>query len=138
MQFLVDAQLPPALATWLIGQGHTALHVFDLGLGRANDRTIWDRAVKDGAVIVTKDEDFAVRKALENVGPKVVWVRFGNTTRPAAPPHHQEGKSDRQHKETLVYRARVEIRSVPRESSGPDSHPASPVGHRESSCSAAH
>lgn len=35
-----------------------------------------------GAIIVTKDEDFAVRKALEEHGPRIVWVRFGNTTKP--------------------------------------------------------
>jgi predicted nuclease of predicted toxin-antitoxin system len=37
MQFLIDAQLPPALARWLVGQGHTASHVLDLGLERADD-----------------------------------------------------------------------------------------------------
>ena len=82
MHFLVDAQLPPALAKWLIGRGHVAAHVFELGLERADDRSIWDRALEIGAVIVTKDEDFAIRKVLEKAGPRVVWVRFGNTTRP--------------------------------------------------------
>jgi predicted nuclease of predicted toxin-antitoxin system len=82
MLFLVDAQLPPALAKWLIGQGHSASHVLDLGLERADDRAIWKRAIELGAVILTKDEDFAVRKVLEREGPPVVWVRFGNTTRP--------------------------------------------------------
>jgi predicted nuclease of predicted toxin-antitoxin system len=33
-----------------------------------------------GAVIITKDEDFVVRKMLES-GPAVVWVRIGNTRR---------------------------------------------------------
>lgn len=32
MNFLVDAQLPPALARWIAGQGHGAVHVFDLAL----------------------------------------------------------------------------------------------------------
>ena len=79
--FLVDAQLPPALAKWLISQGHAASHVLDLGLERADDRAIWNRAIEIGAVILTKDEDFAVRVVLEPGGPSVVWVRFGNTTR---------------------------------------------------------
>jgi predicted nuclease of predicted toxin-antitoxin system len=30
MRFLVDAQLPPALANWLAAQGHDAAHVADL------------------------------------------------------------------------------------------------------------
>jgi predicted nuclease of predicted toxin-antitoxin system len=76
MHFLVDAQLPPALAKWFVGQGHAGTHVTDLGLERANDRLIWARAIELGAVIVTKDEDFAVRRALESNGPAIVWVRF--------------------------------------------------------------
>jgi predicted nuclease of predicted toxin-antitoxin system len=81
MRFLIDAQLPPALARWLSDEGHPATHVVDVNLERADDRTIWDRAIEIGAVIVTKDEDFAVRKIFEEAGPAIVWVRFGNTTR---------------------------------------------------------
>ncbi|HEY6356725.1 MAG TPA: DUF5615 family PIN-like protein [Vicinamibacterales bacterium] len=81
MRFLIDAQLPPGLARWLVGQGHTAEHVFDLGLGRANDRTVWARASTDEAVIVSKDEDFVILQQTEAEGPALVWVRFGNTTR---------------------------------------------------------
>jgi len=35
MQFLVDAQLPPALARWLVGHGHDATHVVDHGIETA-------------------------------------------------------------------------------------------------------
>jgi predicted nuclease of predicted toxin-antitoxin system len=34
MRFLVDAQLPPALAQWLASHGHDAMHVTDLGCNR--------------------------------------------------------------------------------------------------------
>jgi predicted nuclease of predicted toxin-antitoxin system len=81
MRFLVDAQLPPALARWLEERGHTAEHVVDSGLATADDRVIWDHAVETGAVIITKDEDFAIRRVLASEGPAVVWVRRGNTTR---------------------------------------------------------
>jgi predicted nuclease of predicted toxin-antitoxin system len=30
---------------------------------------------------VTKDEEFALLKAIEPEGPKVVWIRLGNTRR---------------------------------------------------------
>ncbi len=83
MRFLVDAQLPPALARWLVGQGHEATHVFDFGLAAADDRIIWQRAADTGAVIVTKDEDFALRRTLEETGPAVVWLRLGNTRKNA-------------------------------------------------------
>lgn len=79
MRWLVDAQLPPALATWLMAQGHTAEHVFDVGLCRASDAEIWKRATDTGAVIVSKDEDFSLRVQLEEAGPQVIWVRYGNT-----------------------------------------------------------
>lgn len=31
------------------------------------------------AVVISKDEDFAQRKALESGGPPIVWVRVPNT-----------------------------------------------------------
>lgn len=80
MRFLVDAQLPPALARWLAERGHPAEHVFDLGMAGADDRDIWAYAARVGAVIVTKDEDFAERRARAD-GPAVVWIRVGNTSR---------------------------------------------------------
>jgi len=79
MRFLVDAQLPPALARWLTAAGHEAEHVGDIGLGGAGDHAIWSYALASGAVIVSKDEDFAQRKTLANGGPQIVWLRVPNT-----------------------------------------------------------
>jgi predicted nuclease of predicted toxin-antitoxin system len=81
MRFLVDAQLPPALARWLAAEGHEAEHVSDCGLSGAADPAIWDHAASVDAVIVTKDEDFAQRKTLDREGPRVVWIRLPNTRR---------------------------------------------------------
>ena len=80
MRFLVDAQLLPALARQLESQGHKAEHVADLGLERAADPRVRARAAESGAVVVTKDEDFAVHQLLHG-GPSIVWVRIGNTRR---------------------------------------------------------
>jgi predicted nuclease of predicted toxin-antitoxin system len=80
LRFLVDAQLPPALARQIETLGHTASHVCDCGLATASDDAIRAYAAKIGAVIVTKDEDFVVRRVLHQ-GPAVVWVRIGNTRR---------------------------------------------------------
>jgi predicted nuclease of predicted toxin-antitoxin system len=71
MRFIVDAQLPPALARSLTAKGHEAEHVADRGLHAASDNAIWDFAMQEGAVIVTKDEDFAQRKAQADSGPAV-------------------------------------------------------------------
>ena len=81
MRFLVDAQLPPALARWFVAKGHEAEHVGDRGMQAASDTAIWDHALASAAVIVTKDEDFAQRKVLTAAGPVVVWIRLPNTRR---------------------------------------------------------
>jgi predicted nuclease of predicted toxin-antitoxin system len=80
VKFLVDAQLPPALVSWLQEAGHDAAHVEDVGLREANDGVIWAHALRTGAIIVTKDEDFAARSVREATGPVIVWLRVGNTT----------------------------------------------------------
>ena len=80
MKFLVDAQLPPALALWLRQAGHEAEHVEEVGLRTADDSVIWALALRTGAVIMTKDEDFAARSVRDSSGPVIVWLRIGNTT----------------------------------------------------------
>ncbi len=64
MKFLVDAQLPPALARWLREAGHEAQAVRDAGLLEAEDGAIWNHALAIGAAIITKDEDFSQRVRL--------------------------------------------------------------------------
>ncbi|MGP0058995.1 MAG: DUF5615 family PIN-like protein [Beijerinckiaceae bacterium] len=81
MKFLVDANLPPALARWLASEGHEAQHVSDLGMAAMSDREIWRRARDMDACIVTKDEDFVLLHALDRAGPPIVWIRIGNAVR---------------------------------------------------------
>lgn len=80
MKFLIDAQLPPALAHWLREAGHEAEHVETLGLRDSNDGAIWAYALQHSAVIMTKDEDFPVRSKQTATAPAIVWLRVGNTT----------------------------------------------------------
>lgn len=81
MRFLVDTNLPPALADWLKSQGHEAEHSSAIGLASVSDRRIWDHALAVGASIVTKDEDFVLLKTNDPSGPQIVWIRVGNATR---------------------------------------------------------
>lgn len=83
MKFLVDAQLPPALAQWLRDAGHEAQAVREVGLREAEDSAIWQHAQAEGRVIVTKDEDFAQRAQSLAAGPVIVWLRIGNTSNAA-------------------------------------------------------
>lgn len=78
MRFLIDAQLPPALARFIESAGHECQHVVEVGLIDADDGPIWIYANANRAAIVTKDEDFATRKAARSGGPAVVWLRVGN------------------------------------------------------------
>lgn len=78
MRFLVDAQLPPALARFLSDAGHQAEHVYDIGMAAASDREIWGYAHQNRAVIITKDEDFVSLVSVQSETPSVIWVRVGN------------------------------------------------------------
>jgi predicted nuclease of predicted toxin-antitoxin system len=79
VRLLIDAQLPPRLARALSDLGHEATHVAEFGLAAATDAAIWQAAVKRSAILVTKDQDFAVARAAAGEGPAIVWIRIGNT-----------------------------------------------------------
>ena len=83
MRFLIDAQLPPALARLLTARGHHADHVTDITRGDATDGELWNYAVDHDAVLVTKDEDFPAMMLITRPAPPVVWIRVGNTRRRA-------------------------------------------------------
>ena len=83
MRFLLDTQLPEVLVPWLRDRGHEAEHVFDVGLARDKDNPVWHYAQAHGAVIVTKDEDFAEWVRRGRPGPQVLWLRIGNSSKRA-------------------------------------------------------
>jgi predicted nuclease of predicted toxin-antitoxin system len=73
--------LAAALARWLSEHGHEAEHVADRNMDAASDTVIWDHALATGAVIITKDENFAQRRLLAKSAPRFVWIRLPNTRR---------------------------------------------------------
>ena len=81
MRFLVDAQLPPALARFLASLGEEAIHVLDAGLLEADDGEIWTFALENDWVIITKDDDFQFRASVSKQHPRIVWVRVGNCSK---------------------------------------------------------
>lgn len=82
MRFIVDQQLPPLLAERLRARGLDAIHVRELGLSGASDTEIWSEARRDGAVVISRDEDFVARTRRPG-GARLVWVRLGNSSNPA-------------------------------------------------------
>ncbi len=84
MIFLIDNQLPIALARFVSSSGYECVHVRDVALDFADDRAIWAYAKNLGQVIVTKDEDFqAMANRQGTIPPQVVWVRLGNCRKDA-------------------------------------------------------
>ena len=79
-KLLIDAQLPPAFVRAIAQQGHPVEHVLDIGLLQASDDAIWQYAEASGAILITKDEDFAERSVRATESPLIVWLRVGNTT----------------------------------------------------------
>ena len=60
MNFLVDNQLPPALARFIQTEFNSqAIHVIDVGLRDASDAEIWRYVSTTNSILISKDEDFA-------------------------------------------------------------------------------
>lgn len=78
MKFLVDHQLPPALARLLESEGHVAQHVRDVNLKEADDSIVWRYAVEREMVVISKDEDFYFLALSPSSSGKFVWVKIGN------------------------------------------------------------
>jgi predicted nuclease of predicted toxin-antitoxin system len=57
-----------------------SLHVRDVGLAQADDRTIWQYARDHGFAIVTLDSDFYDMSLIHSSPPKVVWLRSADTS----------------------------------------------------------
>ncbi len=77
----IDAQLSPALSRWFRDTlGIEAVAVAELGLRDATDRAIFTAARQAGAVVLTKDRDFAALLEQHGPPPQVVWVTCGNTS----------------------------------------------------------
>ena len=77
MRFLIDMNLPPALAGRLRAEGHDAIHVLDAGYRDLADREIFQRAAEDRRVVVTFDLDFGeIAGVTTRSGSGVVLLRL--------------------------------------------------------------
>ena len=77
MRFLADAGVSPKTVEFLKQLGHEAVHVRTLGLQRAADPVLVDRARTDSSVVVTFDLDFGEVLALGILDkPSVIIFRL--------------------------------------------------------------
>jgi predicted nuclease of predicted toxin-antitoxin system len=84
MKLIVDAQLPRRLARELAAIGHDAVHTLDFPAGnRTSDEDIVAVAVREGRVVVTKDNDFVTFFLLKGMPPKLLLISTGNISNDA-------------------------------------------------------
>lgn len=74
----MDTQLPAALARWLSSQGFDAVHVLDRDLACHDDRSLWDFAISESRIMISKDEDFFNLAHRTGDGGRLLWLRVGN------------------------------------------------------------
>ncbi len=58
MRFLADMGISPRVVSALREQGHEAVHLQELGLGRMPDGDILAKASEEGRILLTHDLDF--------------------------------------------------------------------------------
>jgi len=78
VKFLVDNQLPSALARFLDSRGSDCCHVLDVGLADASDAEIWAYAARTERILISKDEDFLYLAHAADAKVRFVWIRIGN------------------------------------------------------------
>lgn len=72
MNLLFDQNLSPRLVASLADAFPNSAHVRDVGLGRADDESVWRYAAENSLTIVSKDSDFHQLSFLRGHPPKIV------------------------------------------------------------------
>ena len=76
MNFLIDENLAPRLASELVGAGHDAVHVAELGLRSSPDQEILKVAFNQGRILISCDTDFGQLIERDSSGsPSLVLIR---------------------------------------------------------------
>ena len=77
MRFLADAGISPKTVDYLRRNGHDAIHVREIGMQRAADRVLVEKARADDRILLTFDLDFGEIFALGVIArPSVVIFRL--------------------------------------------------------------
>ncbi len=73
-RFLVDANLPYYFGLW---NNSDFIHVNDINDSWSDER-IWQYALENNLIIITKDADFSIKVLYKGAPPKVIHIKFGN------------------------------------------------------------
>jgi predicted nuclease of predicted toxin-antitoxin system len=83
MRFIVDAQLPRDLASFLKTHGHEAVHTAELPeKNRTPDEKIRRLADAEDRIVVSKDDDFVTSHLLRGIPKRVLLISTGNISNP--------------------------------------------------------
>lgn len=79
MKWLVDAQLPLALAVAIRMTGRDVIHTLDLPQANATkDHRINDLLTEEDRVLITKDRDFKASHITQGIPERLVFITTGN------------------------------------------------------------
>ncbi|HEY9340044.1 MAG TPA: DUF5615 family PIN-like protein [Hanamia sp.] len=78
MKYLIDENLPDCLNAW---SSNDFLHVTKITKS-ISDKKIWEYALENNLIILTKDTDFHERILYKDPPPKVILFKLGNTSTP--------------------------------------------------------
>ena len=78
MKLLFDENLSHRLVGNLSDLYPDSEHVRSAALKEASDTEVWEFALAQSYIIVSKDSDFHQRSLLLGFPPKVIWVKLGN------------------------------------------------------------
>ncbi len=78
MKYLIDENLPDCLKIWSSNDFFQVKKIYK----SISDEDIWNYALENNLIILTKDSDFHERILYRNPPPKVILFRLGNTSIP--------------------------------------------------------
>jgi predicted nuclease of predicted toxin-antitoxin system len=80
VKILLDQNISFRVVPLLINTFKKVGQVRALGLEDASDSEIWSYALENNYTIVTFDSDFIDLATLKGAPPKIIWLRFGNSS----------------------------------------------------------
>lgn len=80
MKLLFDQNISFRVTKGILDLFPFAKSVRELGLENFSDIKIWEFARDEGYTIVSFDSDFYDINLVMGTPPKIIWLRFGNTT----------------------------------------------------------
>ena len=79
MKFLIDAQLPKALASLLQEKGYDAIHTLEMPNRNAtDDKEINELSIKEKRIVISKDSDFYDSYTANREPYRLLYLTTGN------------------------------------------------------------